>query len=429
MDLKQPHIPPTRNRLLVTAIVVLAFAIPAAALIPLQLNGGPRFDDQNSYHVPTIWEIATAWPNLDVNAYTAAMTPGYHLVMAFVARAGGGLLLMQALTALLSCGFFATLAWAVSRRMPAVDAVLVCLPAVFSPYIFTAGIAAVPHNVAWWGVLAILLLAMGRIDARVILAFGVIYTCLVLVMQIQAWTLAPMLVAAWLADDRSAAGANAIPPRRQIQRSLAVLLAALPAALALAWFARQWGGLAPHKQEWVQSAGGVNLASIVMILATCGAIGVFYLARYWERAAITWAVIGAVSAIIIAAIPETTYDVNGRWGGLWNLARVTPHFGERSPIMIALAGAGGFVIGALLAGMRGRQRWIFAAALAGFIAAHSTINQAWQRYYEPMILLTLILAASRIGVTLSAGRMRLSRVLLIAIMLIQMGLTVVSLRG
>ena len=44
----------------------------------------------------------------------------------------------RAWSTLITCGFVGTLAWSASRRLPSIDAVLVCLPAVFSPYIFTA---------------------------------------------------------------------------------------------------------------------------------------------------------------------------------------------------------------------------------------------------------------------------------------------------
>src|SRR3954453_13475966 len=93
---------PRRSRAIAAAIMVLAFAIPAAALIGLGISRGPRYDDQVVYHVPTIWQIAESWPAVDVNAYPAAMTPGYHLVMVAIAKAGGGILAMQALTALLA---------------------------------------------------------------------------------------------------------------------------------------------------------------------------------------------------------------------------------------------------------------------------------------------------------------------------------------
>jgi hypothetical protein len=73
------------SRVTAAAIVVLAFAIPAAVVIALGVNCGPRYDDQAVYHVPTIWQIAQSWPAVDVNAYSAAMTPGYHLIMVAVA--------------------------------------------------------------------------------------------------------------------------------------------------------------------------------------------------------------------------------------------------------------------------------------------------------------------------------------------------------
>jgi hypothetical protein len=100
-------------------------------------------------------------------------------------------------------------------------------------------------------------------------------------------------------------------------------------------------------------------------------------------------------AAVIAAAAATDYDEPaGRWGGLWQLARVTPTFGSRNPAVIALAAVGGAVLAAAMAAVGRRDRLVLAAAGIGFAAAHAAVNQAWQRYYEPMVLMLLAVSAA-----------------------------------
>src|SRR5262245_51630781 len=95
---------PRKSRLTATAIVVLAFLLPAGGLILAGVSRGAQFSDQQDYHIPTIWQFAREWPNFDFRSYPAAMTPGYHLVMAAIARAGGCVMAMQLVTALITAG-------------------------------------------------------------------------------------------------------------------------------------------------------------------------------------------------------------------------------------------------------------------------------------------------------------------------------------
>lgn len=398
---------PAGPRLLACAVVVLAFLLPAAALIALGVRGGTQFGDQQQYHLPTIELFGRQWPAFDFRTYPAAMTPGYHLLMAAVGRAGGGTLAMQAATAMVTAGLLATLAWAVARRAAPADAVLLCLPVAWSQYVLTSGVFLVPHNLAWWGVLAILLLALRSRPGRwVYPAFGLALLGLLMARQIHLWALLPMAVAAaWgdgpspkaaLPNNRSAGGRS----DRRAARLGFLLLAAAPGLLALGWFAWLWGGLTPATEEWVHPVRGVNGAAVAMMLATAGFLGVGYVAlplASAPAAARRWGVAGAVVAAAAAAVPSSSYDVPaGRWGGLWNLARVTPTVADRSLAVIALAAVGGFVVAALLAALRPRDRWVMAAALAGFVAAHATVNQAWQRYYEPMALFAFVLGCARL---------------------------------
>jgi hypothetical protein len=412
---------------------VLAFLLPASALIGLNVRGGTQFGDQQIYHLATVDEFVCQWPWFYFRTYPAAMTPGYHLLMAGLAKAGAGTAALQAATAVLTAGLVGTLAWAVSRRVRPLDAVLLCLPFAWSQYVLTSGVYVVPHNLAWWGVLCVLLLALRpRMNGWVYPAFGAALLGLLMVRQIHVWAVAPMAAAALWGDDgpagaidggrRPAAGWGGRAARLGL-----VAVAAVPAAAVLGWFVRLWGGLTPETEAWVRPVDGVNGSAVAMMLATVGFLGVAYAGRVLAAggvAACRWGAAGAAVAAVAAAIPRTSYDVSaGRWSGLWNLARATPSVADRSPAVVALAAAGGFVIGALLVAQRPRDRWVTAAALAGFLAAHATVNQAWQRYYEPMVLITLAVGCARLPPGRGAARWPL-----VALAVVQAGLTALSLR-
>jgi hypothetical protein len=62
-------------------------------------------------------------------------------------------------------------------------------------------------------------------------------------------------------------------------------------------------------------------------------------------------------------------------------------------VFLVLAPLGAVALVAWLNGLTGRDRWINGAALAGFAAAQTVSPEAWQRYYEPMLLILLPLWA------------------------------------
>jgi hypothetical protein len=73
-----------------------------------------------------------------------------------------------------------------------------------------------------------------------------------------------------------------------------------------------------------------------------------------------------------------------------------PVIGERSVVIVMLATLGGAVLGWWCAALNRRDRWIFVTAWAAFIAAQTVNTTAWQRYYEPFVLMMLALAAVRV---------------------------------
>jgi len=105
--------------------------------------------------------------------------------------------------------------------------------------------------------------------------------------------------------------------------------------------------------------------------------------------------IGAAVGLVIGLIPETSYHFPDRRSGLWRVVGMLPTLAERSPLIVCLAAAGGAVVTLAFMAVGHRERAILAVALFGFVAAQTVNPMIWQRYYEPFLLIWLVLAASQ----------------------------------
>lgn len=203
-----------------------------------------------------------------------------------------------------------------------------------------------------------------------------------------------------------------------------------PALLSVAYFVRLWGGPVPPQFQVVNAAGadpgatavvGMNPAVPGFVLAVVGAWGVFFAGALWPtlwaapRRTLRAAGLGACVGALLSAAAPSSYSLSaGRFSGLWNLVLHTPVVAERSPVMIALSAAGGAVLGAFWVALgraegrgRGRgvgagasvklERWVWAAGLLGFVAAHTAGTLAWQRYVEPLGLVLLALMSASVA--------------------------------
>jgi hypothetical protein len=93
---------------------------------------------------------------------------------------------------------------------------------------------------------------------------------------------------------------------------------------------------------------------------------------------------------------------------LWRLVEETDRLGwviagRTSVVILLLAPAGGVALAGWLtsvarSGPDGRRcAWVYGLALVGFVAAQTANTNAWQRYLEPMFLMTMALMAAQAG--------------------------------
>jgi hypothetical protein len=373
--------------------------------------------DQVAYHEPTIRAFATAWPALDYSAYRSATTPGYHTLLALWCRYlscdSTGLRIAGALVTALLLGI---LAGSLTRRVGAMDAIILSLPFAASTYVFSSGVYLLPDNAGWLGVLVVLLLALGPWRGiRTLALGGLTLLLLVFTRQVHVWVLAPLCAAAWLGDERPSTLAIAlVRSRPRIIRLACAGAACLPALLLLAWFVHLWGGLTPPGVRDLH-AQGVNLAGPAFVLALLAIATPFFGVAVLPNPSALWAshrrafLLTIVAGVLVGALPPTSYDAAaGRWSGLWNGVQRLPTLADRSPVMIALATAGAVSLLTWSLALATRDRWIVLVTLAGFVAAQSASFQLWQRYSEPFVLMVVGLMAARISRPAGEARLLLT---------------------
>lgn len=437
---------PRRTGILPAALIVaglfLVFAVPLILITPA---GGRAAADEAEYHLPTVLAFARDWPRFDFRSYTSATTPGYHLVLAAVAKfLSSDIRLLRAVGSLFTVGLLVTIASALTRRIGPRNAVVLCLPLLCSSYVFKAGIWILPENAAWWGLLGTLLIALrAKVDGFMYLAGGCLLAALVFVRQMHLWSAAVLWLAAWLGNEASAPESNrlAAPLAGRFGRAATMFLATLPAFVIVACFVRLWGGMVPEhyrlhgetRTGTVFMDGG-NPAAPAMFLSLFAAFGLFFIHFTWgrvvetvqrNRRALAIILLGSLVGLLIGSVPETSYDfAAGRWSGLWNLVNRMPTVANRSPLIVALSTLGGAMVAMWWLVLGHRDRWLFLAMWTVFALAQSFSSMAWQRYYEPFLLMTLALAAARVDAPKS--RAALAGPLVLAVLLA--GVTIATLR-
>jgi hypothetical protein len=435
-------------------LVAMILAVLAAAVSLAIIAGAPlaprQAFDQDLFHLKAIARFSTELPTPDFRDYESATTPAYHVLLAIAHRTiTAEVTPLRLINVAWAIALMAVLGRVVGGRCPPEMALAVCLPVGCSMYILSSATALLPDNAAWLLVTLMLSLSLsGRIGPRTLAAGMLTLAALVLTRQIHLWTAAPLWAAAWLAwspttaDERAERLASGGPqplltlrraglwPREGESRAAAwrlglALLTTMPAVALLAMFVRLWGGLTPPAFQPgsgsplytpdATAVSGINPATPAFTLAILGIAGVFFLPlllgrthasldRAAWRAMLIPAGLGAAIAFVLAILPETSYQFPQRISGLWNLVKATPTLAERSPALITLATLGGAWAGAWWGALPRRDAWIFTAAFAGMIAAHTASALAWQRYLEPGVLIMLALATSRLPMNHHASR-------------------------
>lgn len=434
--------------------VLLLAAFLAATLLPVLtgLDHLPRKSiDHDRNHVPVVRTFASDWPSPDLTDYDSATTPGMHLVLAAATRLLGA---SETLLQSLSCLFGATLVlvtWSFASRVAGGTLAALCtLPLACSPYVLGNSIWVMTDNLALATVAiplgaSLFVAPSGR--AGTLSAASLIAS--VLVRQINVWPSAVTALVPWLSAGplrRRLPFHDAMDRRFSPGAAIAGAAGLLGAFGVLGVFMWMWGGLVPPAFQAggdgaAQHAGGLNLAVtgyVLTLFGTYGGVAMLLMFPLWRedhlvvRRMAAGGAIGLAVGLTFASAPGAEAGRSGGW--LWTLAELAPVFGGRSMVIAMGATWGGAVAGALFGLLvrsgQGRAAWITLALATSFLAAYSANLQAFQRYFDPAVLLALgwILALLRGGRTTS-GRIEDGRLgaTAIAIAAMQIALSLATL--
>ena len=407
-------------------LLLAAFLLQALPLWLLRVDQGRAWFDEAFFHSPVIRQFLDQWPAPVLADYRSATTPGFHLVMAWLARSVGADPHVLRPIAAIFTALMLLMAYAVvmpSRRGSGPGgpwwAALLTLPLACSMYVVLPGVWLAPDNLGWLLVLALLFVCLRALDRGVLgiqnLLAAAVPACVLLfllvnVRQSHLWAWTMLLATAWLtASPIAGSGPAALlsNPRRRSGALLVALIAGAPAAYALFEYHSLWGGLVPPRFQ-AQHASGINPAAPALALSLIGMYSVFFaawlrpgLGRLWRESRPVLVVAALVGAAL-ALGPATTYLYEPRSSGLWNLAKIEQRLGvsllgHTSPSILILSTLGAVCLAGWLARLEPARRWFFLATLVGFELAQAANANAWQRYQEPLLLVLIAALALAAG--------------------------------
>jgi len=195
-----------------------------------------------------------------------------------------------------------------------------------------------------------------------------------------------------LAAGRAKAGSKSIGLAAS---AVVAMLMPLAVMCCLVW---QWQGLTPP--TWQDKHAAFRGVHCLFALALTGILGSFYLPlvgwRELRRALVDrtyWAIAACVACLALWPESDFNYEA-GRWGGwLWAIVQHTGSVAHRWPLFPPLAVWGTLVIFAAVTrcrrlGMTGHLP-ILAALAVAWAVAQCANRMAFQRYFEPTVLIFL----------------------------------------
>lgn len=375
-------------------------AAALAVVLPIALRALLRGDlqvydqrDEDLFHLPTIQGFARQLPWPDLSDYASATTPLYHLMLSPVARlTGDALLPLRACTLAFAVALLVGTGGLWSRRTaaPAGGLWLLLLPVGLSPYVLGPAVRLSTDDAAlWWVVASLWALDRARsgpqgLDPRAHLLAAVLAAAAVLTRQVHGWLVGLLALLPLLASGLSPA-----------RRLLHLLLAGLP-ALALLPLALLWGGATPP--SFAEHQAGLNPAVLQTELAVLGALGLAVspwllrgLAEAGRGAAVASGAVAVAAGLgLMAVAPLPFVEDPLRYGGsLWRVASALPDLGGSTALFWPLVPLGLLWAAAIAWMGRARRDPLPSAALLLFLVANLASARAYQKYYEPFLLVLL----------------------------------------
>lgn len=360
--------------------------------------------DQELFHRRVIEEFSAELPRPNLRDYKSTTGPGYHLMMAVLDRLTGNRAILQLVNALIGAGLVLSMWWALCGRVGVVGASLLTLPLACSSYTVKGSVWLTTDNLSWMCVVLVLgLVVMRDFTARRGLLAGVVCAAGVFVRQVHVWPLAAIGFAGLLRSPLAVFVPRILRREDGGVRNWGMLAAgcvgALLPLLMLGWLVWLWGGLTPPMYREMHDAGP-NPATFAFALLCVAAFGWAFMPSAWEQVKrlrlgdwAMWACAGV--GLLCAVAVRTDWDQEPRsHGWIWELpVRQLPDVWGRSVVMTVGAPVGAVVL--LLLWRRAREAGrgadglLLLLTMLGWACAQAMNTMAWQRYFEPMVLIGL----------------------------------------
>ncbi|MEA2398693.1 MAG: hypothetical protein QOK25_2249 [Thermoleophilaceae bacterium] len=381
-------------------LLTLLFVVLVAPVIASGGGGPAGAVDEARYHLPTILTLSEQLPRPDLVHIHTATSPGFHLVLAVVARVvGHDRALLEAFGALFSLAMVLVAFGLLARHVDRWLAFALTLPLLFSHYVLQSAAWLNTDNAAVLFVLLTVGVAL-RVErtGRGFVRGGAYLFCAVWVRQLALWAAGPFLFAAALAGRLLPGLRDPDRGPRSYRPLMLAGAAVVPALASLAALAATWGQLTPPATA---QQSGTSPAAFPFTLALVGMFGLAFAACAVTRddllrgRAVLVAAIGGAALALAVPTSETTALQRRTGGGLWKLVHETPIVAHRSPVIALLAAVGGVVLLALwrAASRYGQRRpaAVLLVAMLSLAAAQAGTVRTYQRYFEPALLVLLAL--------------------------------------
>jgi hypothetical protein len=387
------------------AAVLLALPFLAGAIALRGLTRTmPTFHagDEANYHLPTVLKFAHELPGVDLVHYPAAQTPLFHLLVAAWSEVAGlELWRLRIVEVLISYGV-ALVLYRLLRRASGLGlgpAVLLAALFACSPYVFGQSFILVTDNLA----LLLSLVAIERLSAfdrggglpAFAVACGAIGLA-VLTRQSTGWVALLAFLVLVLHEPRDV---------RMVARAVTLLgLALVPfGVLVLSWHGLvpptadpTSCGLCAPAEGRVGWAGDTRLRAPLYALAVAGVYGtLLHGPALWDelrRGGVRrWRLPlgGAAAGVVLLLAVPLAYHV-GDEGWIWRIARSGPQLlGTAWPFWLLVP------LGCAVLAMVARRcgpRSLPVLLLGCFLVAQLATRLAYQKYFDPIVLLALLLA-------------------------------------
>lgn len=347
--------------------------------------------DESSFHLPAIRQIAAHWPSLDIaNDSLSATAPGYHYFLATVSMVTGqNLIVLRLINWFVSTLTLIVLFVHVRHHLSGLDAMLVLLPLAFSNFFVKSASWIVTDNAALL-LTTLCILSCLRKHTHTWQDGGksLLISLSVFVRQMTIWLVALPLVSAY-----------ASPTLERNRRTIhAFLWSAFPLTV-LAFLIFRWAGLVPP--AWREAAFFFSLTGPIYLLSVFSIFSFFYLPRCADNesrySTKTRLLVMAASVGLVLSFIQPTLNEHGsgHWGGyLWNLSNYFPDLAGRNMLFIILCTFGTVAVARTWQSLkiRGNNQAaiVFIGGIIAWAATFLVNRQVFHRYFEPTILVFFI---------------------------------------